>query len=327
MRIAALTARSRFEIEDVPMPVLAPDEVLVKVAMCGVCASELEPWGGDVPTDFPLYLGHEVSGTVVDVGPDAEGLAVGDAVGVWVTTRGFAEYVAVKAEYCRAAGDVALDIALAEPLACAVNAVDLADVRLGDDVVLIGAGFMGNLVQELVALRGARQVIVADTRSDARDKAAELGASRVVDVRAESLVDAVADLTGGRGADVTFECTGTQRGLASMGEVTRMSGKVVLVGYHQGQERSVPLGYWNWMAFQIVNGHFREVSTIMRGMTIGMRLLTSGLVSLESLVTHRFRLDEIDDAFRAARDKPPGFVKAVVTFAEEPDEPGEPASS
>jgi L-iditol 2-dehydrogenase len=321
MRIAALTARSRFEIEEVPLPVLAPDEVLVKVAVCGVCASELEPWDGEAQADFPLYLGHEVSGTVVDVGPDAEGVTVGDAVGVWVTTRGFAEYVAVKAEYCRAAGDVALELALAEPLACAVNAVDLADVRLGDDVVLIGAGFMGNLVQELVALRGPRQVIVADTRSDARDKAAELGASRVVDVRAESLEDVVADLTGGRGADVTFECTGTQAGLDGVGQVTRMSGKVVFVGYHQGQDRSIPLGYWNWMAFQIVNGHFREVSTIMRGMTIGMRLLSSGLVSLDSLVTHRYRLEEIDEAFRAARDKPPGFVKAVVTFGEQSDEP------
>jgi threonine dehydrogenase-like Zn-dependent dehydrogenase len=321
MRIAALTARSTFEIEDVPLPVLAPDEVLVKVGVCGVCASELEPWDGDAPADFPLYLGHEVSGTVVDVGTDAQGVAVGDAVGVWVTTRGFAEYVAVKAEYCRAAGDVALDLALAEPLACAVNAVDLADVRLGDDVVLIGAGFMGNLVQELVALRGPRQVIVADTRSDARDKAAELGASRVVDVRAESLEDVVADLTGGRGADVTFECTGTQAGLDGVGQVTRMSGKVVFVGYHQGQDRSIPLGYWNWMAFQIVNGHFREVSTIMRGMTIGMRLLSSGLVSLDSLVTHRYRLEQIDEAFRAARDKPPGFVKAVVTFGDVSDEP------
>jgi L-iditol 2-dehydrogenase len=163
MRIAVLTGRSAFEIQEVPMPLVAHGEVLVKVAMCGVCASELEVWDGEGPTEYPLFLGHEVSGTVVDVGPDVQGLAVGDPVGVWVTSRGFAEFVAVKAEFCRPAGEVPLDLVLAEPLACAVNAVDLADVRLGDDVVLIGAGFMGNLVHELVALRGARQIIVADT--------------------------------------------------------------------------------------------------------------------------------------------------------------------
>jgi threonine dehydrogenase-like Zn-dependent dehydrogenase len=68
------------------------------------------------------------------------------------------------------------------------------------------------------------------------------------------------------------------------------------------------------MAFAIINGHYREIDTIMRGMTVGMRLLASGVLSLSPLVTHRFPLAEIGAAFRAARDKPPGFVKATVTF-------------
>jgi L-iditol 2-dehydrogenase len=312
MRIAVLTARSTFEIHEVPMPVLAPDEVLVKVAMCGVCASELEPWDGDGAAEYPLYLGHEVSGTVVDAGPEASGVAVGDPVGVWVTSRGFGEYVAVRAEYCRPAGDVPLDLALAEPLACAVNAVDLADVRLGDDVVLIGAGFMGNLVHELVALRGARSLVVADTRTDALEKASELGATRVVHVPAESLPDVVAEVTEGRGADVTFECTGTQGGLAGVGDVTRMSGKIVLVGYHQGKPREIPLGYWNWMAFQIVNGHFRHHATIMAGMRAATRLVASGALDPSPLVTHTFALESVGEAFATAAEKPDGFVKAVV---------------
>jgi len=120
-----------------------------------------------------------------------------------------------------------------------VNAVELADVRLGDDVLIIGAGFMGNLVQKLVSLRGPRHVIVADTRPDALERAAELGATRVVDVRSESLPEVVAGLTGGIGADVTFEVTGAQGPLATVGEVTRMSGKIVLVGYHQGAPRQI----------------------------------------------------------------------------------------
>jgi threonine dehydrogenase-like Zn-dependent dehydrogenase len=312
MRLAVLTGRHTFDLEEAPIPTFHADEVLVKVAACGVCASELDMWDGSGASGYPLYPGHEVSGVVEAVGESVDTFAAGDPVATWVTTRGFAEYVAVKADYCRAAGNVALDLALGEPVACAVNAVELADVRLGDDVVIIGAGFMGNLVQKLVALRGAHSVIVADTRLDALDRAKALGASRVVDVRAESLVDVVAASTQAGGADVTFECTGAQAPLLLVGDVTRMSGKIALVGYHQGAAREIPLGLWNWKAFTLLNAHFRDVGTILRGMTVGMRLMTSGALSLEGLVTHRFPLPQIDEAFRVAREKPTGFVKATI---------------
>lgn len=314
MRIAVLEGPGAFALEDVAIPEIASDEVLVRVAACGVCTSELNVWAGTAPAAFPLYLGHEVSGTVVEVGSTVTGLAPGDRVGIWVTTRGFGEHVAVRADYCRLAGDVPLDLMLAEPLACAANAVELADVRLGDDVVVVGAGFMGNLVQQLVALRGVRSLVVADLRADSLDRATRLGATRVVQVGVESLADAVADVTDGTGADITFECTGTQGGLNGIGDITRMSGKIALVGYSQGPPRSIPLAHWNWMAFTIVNAHFREVATIMRGMSIASRLMAAGIVSLAPLVTHRFALEDIDDAFRTSLDKPPGFGKAVVTF-------------
>jgi L-iditol 2-dehydrogenase len=313
VRLAVLTGPGRFEIEDVPQPVPARDGVLVRVAACGVCSSELAAFAGDGGA-YPRFIGHEVSGTVVDVGPEVTGLAPGDPVGCWVTSHGFADYVAVNGAYCVPTGGVPLDEALAEPLACAVNAVEEADVRLGDDVVLIGAGFMGNLVQKLVRLRGARRLIVADTRPDALARAAALGATRVVDVRAESLADVVAAETGGQGADITFEATGTQAALDVVGATTRMSGKVVLVGFHQGEARRVDLAHWNWMAFGIVNAHYRDLATIMRGMDVGMRLLTAGKLSLGPLVSHRFPLERVGAAFETARAKPDGFVKAVVTM-------------
>jgi len=316
MEIAVLRGREAFEIEEVDVPSFAPDEVLVRVVVSGVCASELEPWVEGPPDGEVRYPGHEVSGVVAEVGADVDGIAVGDRVGVWVTERGFAEYVAVKAAYCFPAGGGPLDEALAEPIACAANAVEAADVRLGDDVVVIGAGFMGNLVHNLVALRGVRQLIVADARPDALERAAKLGATRVVDVTRESLPDVVRSLTEGRGADVTFECTGTQAALSTTGDTTRMSGKIAIVGYHQGRAREIPLAHWNWMAFTIVNAHFREVATILRGMSIGMRLLAAGELSMAGLVTHRFPLDEINDAFATLRDKPDGFAKAVIVFPE-----------
>jgi 2-desacetyl-2-hydroxyethyl bacteriochlorophyllide A dehydrogenase len=315
MKIAVFRAPREFEVLETPVPEIAPDEVLLRVAACGVCTSELDQWEGKASINYPHYPGHEVSGVVEKVGSKVQSPRPGDKVGAWVTSRGFAEYVAVKAEYCFPAGNVPLDLALAEPLACAVNAVELANLALADDVVIIGAGFMGNLVQKLVQLQGPRHLIVADTRPDALERAKKMGATHVVNVRSESLAEVVKELTGGQGADASFEVTGAQAPLALLGDVTRMSGKVIIVGYHQGGMREIPLAYWNWMAFQILNAHFREIPTIMRGMRIGMRLLTSGRLTLDDLVTHRFPLNEINQAFLTAVEKPEGFVKSTIVMA------------
>jgi L-iditol 2-dehydrogenase len=304
VRVAVLNAPRQLDIADAPVPEPAAGEVLLRVASCGVCASELDMWEGRAAVEYPRFPGHEVSGTVERVGAGVRSLRPGDPVAAWVTERGFADYVAVRAEYCFPAGAIPLDVALAEPLACAVNAVERAAPALGDDVVIVGAGFMGNLVQKLVQLAGARVVTVADTRPDALARGAALGATRTVDVREESLA--------GLDADVAFEVTGVQAGLLAAGDAVRMSGKLVIVGFHQGGMREIPLGAWNWMALDIVNAHFRDTATIMRGMRAGMRLLTSGRLTLDDLVTHRFPLEDVNDAFAVAVEKPEGFVKASI---------------
>jgi L-iditol 2-dehydrogenase len=315
MKISVLRAPGQFDVVDEPIPDIAPDEVLLRVAACGVCNSDMEAYVGGQGQNYPRFLGHEVSGIVEKVGEEvANQFTVGERVAAWVTSRGYADYVAIKGQYVLPAGDVPLDEALAEPVACAVNAAELANVSLGDDVVIIGAGFMGALVQRLVALKGPRHLIVADTRPDALKQAQRGGATHTINVKDEALTDVVKSLTGGKGADVTFEVTGGQAPLLMAGDVTRMSGKLVIVGYHQGGMREIPLAYWNWMAFQILNAHFREEATIMRGMRIGMRLLTSGRLSISDLVTHRFPLDQVGQAFQTAHDKPEGFVKSVVTL-------------
>jgi threonine dehydrogenase-like Zn-dependent dehydrogenase len=316
MQIAILDAPGSFHLEDQPVPDVESGQIRLRVAACGVCTSELDVWEGHAGTDrFPMSMGHEVSGIVEQVGEGVSEFAVGDPVAAWVTGRGFSEYVSVDARYCFHAGDVPLDLALGEPLACAVNAVERADPQLADTIVIIGAGFMGNLVQKLVQLRGPRLVIVADTRPDALERASRIGATRAVDVRNESLREVVMALTEGRGADVTFEVTGAQGGLTAAGEVTRMEGTLAIVGYHQGGMREVPLANWNWMAFRIANCHFRNVDTILHGMHIGMSLLRSGQLSLDDIVSHRFPLAEIGQAFQTAHDKPPGFVKATIVFS------------
>lgn len=313
MRLAELRGPRQFDVVDVPVPVPARDELLVQVRACGVCSSELSTWKGTSGASYPARIGHEVSGTVVAAGSEATDFATGDAVGVWTTGAGYADYVTARQEDCRRL-PVGLPptLGLLEPIACASNAVELADVRLGDRVLVVGAGFMGLLVEQLLSLRGVSQLIVADSRRDALQLAATFGATDTVDVSAEPLGPAVDRLTGGRGVDLTFEVTGAQGALDVIGDVTRMSGALVLVGFHQGQPRTIPLAQWNWMAFRLVNAHFRDPSVISRGMDVGLTLLAGGQLQLAPLVTHRFALEDIGSAFATAVTKPEGFVKAVV---------------
>jgi L-iditol 2-dehydrogenase len=313
VRLAELVAPREFRVVEIDPPTRGPGELLVDVVACGVCASELDTWEGRGGGDFPRRIGHEVTGVVADA-DEGSPFSPGDPVAVWTLGSGYAEQVSAPYDACRALGTFPVDLGLLEPVACAANAVELADVRLADDVVIIGAGFMGSLVQQLVSLRGPRTVTVIDRRPDVLDLARRLGATRTVDSRQESAPDVVAEVTEGRGADVTFEVTGVQGGLDAIGDLTRMSGKVVLVGFHQGAPRTLALGHWNWMAYDLRNAHFRDPATIMRGMDVAGRLLAAGRLDLASLVTHRFALEDIDEAFATAVAKPEGFVKAVVTM-------------
>jgi L-iditol 2-dehydrogenase len=312
MKVAVLTDPYTIELVNRELPSPAPHQVRLRVLQCGVCASELDLWTGKAPDKLPAPIGHEVAGVVDEVGADVATVKVGDHVAAWVEGGGFAEQALVEERFCIPVAAGVAYPAVAEPLACVVNAVELAAPALADDVVIVGAGYMGNLLQLVAALKGPRTITVADIRSHALARASELGATRVVDTGGESLAEAVAEITDGRGADVTYEVTGTGQGLELAGEVTRMSGKLCIVGYHQGGTRTIPLASWNWMAFQLINAHFRDIDTIMRGMRAGMRLVNAGVLDASSLVTASYGLAQIEQAFETAAAKPDGFVKAVV---------------
>jgi len=313
MRVALMTAPYTIAWQERELPEPGPGELLVRIEQSGVCASELGLWTGKEPEDLPAEIGHEVAGVVEAVGDEVTSVAAGDSVVVWVPEGGgFAERMLTPERWCvRVASGLAFP-AVAEPLACVVGAVELAEPQLGDDVVIVGAGFMGNLLQLVSALKGPRSITVADMRPDALARAAELGATRVVDVRTESLADAVREVTEGRGADVSYEVIGVQAGLDMASEVTRMSGKVCIVGYHLGGPRAIPLGRWNWMAFRLVNAHFRDPATIVANMRAGMRLVETGALDVTPLKSDVLALDDVAEAFARATEKPEGFVKAVV---------------
>jgi L-iditol 2-dehydrogenase len=312
MRSAILAEPFRIELVDLVLPPPGPGQARIRIQQCGLCTSEVDLWLGRAADELPVRIGHEVAGIVEETGPDVATLAVGDRLVAWIRGGGFSEQAIVEERYSI---PVAVELeypAVAEPLACVVNAVELAAPRLGDDVVIVGAGYMGNLIQLVTKLKGPRSITVADVRADALDRARALGATHVVNTAEESLADAVLELTDGHAADVSYEVTGVDAGLTLAGEATRAGGKVCIVGYHQGDGRTIPLARWNWMAFQIVNAHFRNLDTIMAGMRTGIRLVNAGLLDVAPLVTHVYSLEEVTHAFETAWGKPEGFVKAVI---------------
>ena len=312
MLSANLVAPFRIELVEQERPSLGPREVRIRVTDCGVCASDVDFWQGKSERTMPAPLGHEPAGVVVEVGRDVTTLTPGTKVACWVEGGGFSEEVVTSERFCMPIATDCPHPEVAEPLGCVVNAVELAAPALADDVVIIGAGFMGNLLQLVVQLRGPRSVTVVDIRPAALERANRLGATATIDAAREDVAARIAEATDGRGADLSFEVTGASAGLALAEQSTRMSGKLCIVGYHQGGTREIRLGYWNWMAFNIVNAHFRRQETILAGMRSALRLIEAKALDVTPLITNSYPLERIDDAFKDATSKSDGFVKAVV---------------
>jgi L-iditol 2-dehydrogenase len=173
---------------------------------------------------------------------------------------------------------------------------------------------MSLIMLQIFQARGVGMVIAVDTRDSVLELARGLGATHLVNPKKQDPVAAVKDLTGGKGVDIGVEAAGTQATLDLVGNIVRMEGKLEVFGFHQGAPRQVPWGWWNWMAFHIVNGHVRSSHIYVEGMRQGLGLLESGKLNMKPLVTHRFRLEEINAGFETAAAKREGFVKAVIAF-------------
>jgi L-iditol 2-dehydrogenase len=316
MYAAILQAPGTFTIEERPVPNIETDELLVRTKACGICTSEIDFWTGNAKgLEYPRFIGHEPAGIVEKVGKDVKGFDVGDHVSVWSEGKSYAEFFATKADYAaKIRPDTVLEQALGEPIACATNGVRKADPQLNDTVCIVGCGFMGLIMLQVFLARGVGMTIAVDTRKSIRDLALALGATHALDPNTTDVTSAVKGLTAGRGVDICVEAAGLQQTLDLAANVTRMEGKLEVFGFHQGEPRSVPWGFWNWMAFDIINGHVRSARVYVEGMKIGLGLLESGKLVMKPLVTHRFSLNEINKAFETAAAKHEGFVKGVIAF-------------
>jgi threonine dehydrogenase-like Zn-dependent dehydrogenase len=141
-----------------------------------------------------------------------------------------------------------------------------------------------------------------------------MGAAECIQMNGDgNIVEQVKALTGDALCDRAIEAVGKQQSLDLAAELTRERGRLVVAGYHQDGPRQVNMQLWNWRGIDVINAHERDAQVYMRGIRAAVDAVVSGQLDPSSLYTHRFPLDRLDDALNATRDRPDGFLKALVT--------------
>jgi threonine dehydrogenase-like Zn-dependent dehydrogenase len=284
-RASVIAAPGRVAEVERPVPEALPGEVVVRIEGCGVCASSLPLWEGRPWFSYPLEPGapgHEAWGRVEQVGEGVPGLEAGARVAV-LSYHGFAELDRAPAAACVPLPAQLVDAPFpGEAYGCAVNVVRRARIERGQRVAIVGMGFLGSAVAELCRHLGADVVPVR------RGIAADGHFERVI------------------------EAAGTQAALDSASALVAEGGLLAIAGYHQDGSRTVDLQSWNWRGIDVVNAHEREVPRQVAGVEEAARLAAAGVFDLERLGTHVFGSESLAEAFETARQRPPGFAKALV---------------
>lgn len=304
MRALSLRGPRDAAIVAVPDPEPAADEVLVRVAACGVCGSDLNAWRGVAGIDYPSAAGapgHETLGEVLAVGREVSGVRPGETV-TGLMWNGFAELVVARAQdLVSVANDTLL---LGEPLACAMNIVRRSSIRPGDRIAIVGFGYLAALLVQLLPADVGGWVAVS-RRADSRALAQRLGAEAAYDFS-----NVPSDLWDG--FPVVIEAAGVQQTLDYATWLTAYGGRLVVAGYHADGPRTVNMQSWNWKGIDLINAHERQSSVCVAALRDALELSRARGLELASLHTHSWSLDEAAEAFRYAEARPPGFVKGVV---------------
>jgi threonine dehydrogenase-like Zn-dependent dehydrogenase len=317
MKAGLLSGPGTVRVDDVAVPEPGPGEVRVRLEGCGVCASNLTPWAGPEWMQFPTEpgaLGHEGWGVIDAVGAGVADVAAGDRVAA-LSYKSYAQY-----DIAAADAVVKLPASLAdqpfpgEPLGCAMNIFRRADIRAGQTVAIVGIGFLGAILCRLATDAGAR-VIAISRRPFALDLARRFGAAETIPMEDHNgIIERVKDLTGGRLCERAIEAVGKQWPLDLAGEITAERGKLIVAGYHQDGPRQVNMWLWNWRGLDVINAHERDPRLYAEGIREAVEAVASGRLDPSPLYTHFYPLERLGEALDATRDRPDGFLKALVTF-------------
>ncbi len=317
MDAAVIVAPGKMQMARVPVPEPAPDEVRVRLEGCGVCGSNLPPWEGRSWFKYPFApgeLGHEGWGRVDALGRNVRDLHEGDRVAL-LSYRAYAEYdVAGRTAVVRLPQELSGKPFPGEALGCAINVFRRCDIQAGQDVAIIGIGFLGAVITSLCARAGAR-VFAISRRSFALETARKVGATEVISMTDhQQIIDRVKALTSNKGCDRVIEAVGLQWPLDLAGELTRERGRLIIAGYHQDGPRQVNMQLWNWRGLDVVNAHERDPQVYAQGIEAAVNAVTRGRLDPLPLYTHSFRLEELSDALNAMKERPRNFMKALVTL-------------
>ncbi len=334
MKAVVIEAPHQLAVRDVPDPQAAPDEVVVAVAAVGLCGTDLHIYAGEYDGDYPIVPGHEVVGTIVDVGEDVRGLSAGMRVtfdpnvacgqchfcrrlrfnhclnwqGIGVTRNGgLAERVAVPAKAIYAIDDLPFDVAVfTEPLSCVVWGLQRATPALAERVLIFGAGPIGLLMMQAVRCAGAGQVVVTDLQPDRLELATALGADAVV--AASGPVAASLMRWAPYGYDMVIDATGVPEVVAGCFEYVTRGGQVLLFGVCP-EDATI-----QFSPFDLFRRDISVYGSFAVNVTFGpaLELLRSGAVQVEPLISHRFCLEEFPEALEMALARSEPLMKVLI---------------
>ena len=339
MRVGVMAGVRDISVQDIPTPVAGPGEVLVRLRATAICTWEQRSYSGAQGNKFPFVGGHEMAGEVAAIGPGTDtDLQIGERVAIgsascgkchWCKTGqdrackqhygvvskygaawgpgGFAQYKVQAADGVYRVGDAPYETAaLAEPLSCALHANRLLDLRVGQDVVVIGAGVMG-LMNVLAARQYACRVIVSEVDPARLAMAARMGATELIDATKVDPVARVKELTEGRGAEAVIAAIGhekaNEQGMAMLSDRGRF---VLFAAAH-------PEPAFTFAPNEMHNretGVFGVISGDKQDFYAATRLIRYGLVDLSPLIDARYPLEEIGAALEHAIK--PGTYRVIV---------------
>ncbi len=339
IRAAIYRGDRRFEVTTKVAVAPGSGEVQVDVAFCGICGTDLHIYLGhmDQRVGFERTIGHEMSGVISAVGSDVDGLAIGQRIVVrplascgdcpacnaghdhichslkfiGIDTNGaFQEKWNVPANTIHVLPE-GVDLshaALIEPLAVACHDVERGKVKSGEDVLVIGGGPIGLLVA-IVARNAGGNVTISEI-SDSRLAYAEKLGFKTINPKNVDAAQAINEATGGKGAEVVFEVSGTQPGVDLMTAATAARGRIVMVAIH-ATKPEIDLFQFFWREIEMMGARVYRPEDYDKA----MQLLAEGVVECDSFITDIRPLDEIQQAFDSLATNPQA-IKSMIQVAE-----------
>jgi len=334
LKAAVFMGQGDVQVLNVPKPSIRADEVLIRVAYCGICGSDVTAYktGNYV---VGLTIGHEFSGIIEKVGSKVESLTVGDRVtgnGLipcgkcsfclsgkpslcesmempGVTVNGaFAEYVKFPAWVVYELPEELslLDASLVDPLADVLHAIKLSSFKPLDSVLIQGAGPIGILTLEILKKSGARKIMVAEISDGRKRLAQDLGADIVIDPRAENLPAIIERQTEGLGVDVLFDAVGLPKTLSENFTLVKKGGEIMIIGY---SEEPTPSDFLTVVLNELtIKGSYLGYNEY----PLAIEMLSKGMISTRKIITSIIELEEIDEKGFKSLTKPINDCKIVV---------------